>query len=329
MNRIQLGNEVFEGQNDVYVFGADADPTTLVDCGVATPETREQLTAGLSEMGLSLADIDQVLLTHWHEDHVGLADVIQEESDATVRVHSADAPLVAGDEDARNAMYDRQRELLREWGVPADAREELLAFLDGNAELAGSPTVEPFEEGARFRTGEGDLEAIHLPGHAAGLSGFVFDGEAGRELLSGDAILPHYTPNVGGADIRVERPLAQYLDTLVRVIDGEFDRAWPGHRDVIEDPAGRAREIIGHHRERTGNVVGVLREHGPADAWTVSAHLFGELSSIHILHGPGEAYAHLDHLAAHDVVERTDAGYRLVDEDPALDGLFPTIEFGE
>ena len=57
----------------------------------------------------------------------------------------------------------------------------------------------------------------------------------------------------------------------------------------------------------------------------MSAHLFGDLSAIHILHGPGEAYAHLDHLAAHGIVERTNEGYRIVESDPALDGLFPAI----
>ncbi len=326
MNRIRLKNTVFEGLNNAYVFGADSDAPTLVDTGIATPETREQLADGLSDLGLDFADIDQILLTHWHQDHAGLAGVIQQASGATVRAHTADAPIIARDPEAWETMLDRQRALLREWGTPEDSKEELLAILERNDGFADSPNVERFEDGARFSTPEGDLEALYLPGHAAGLSGFVFDGEEGRELLSGDALLPRYTPNVGGADVRVERPLARYLDTLERIIEGEFVRAWPGHRDPISDPSGRAREIIVHHRERTGNVVGVLREHGPADAWTVSAHLFGDLSAIHILHGPGEAYAHLDHLAAHSITERTDGSYRLLDTDFDLDDLFPTVE---
>ena len=326
----RLENTVFEGLNNAYVFGADSDAPTLVDTGIPTPETREQLSAGLTDLGLGFADIDRVLLTHWHEDHAGLAGAIQAAGGATVRAHAADAPIIARDSEAWNEMLDRQRALLDEWEMPAGPQAELLAILERNSELPEEPPeVEPFAEGERFQTPEGVLEALHLPGHAAGLAGFVFDGEDGPELLSGDALLPHYTPNVGGADVRVERPLAQYLSTLERIIEGEFARAWPGHRDPIVDPAGRARDIIIHHRERTENVVAVLSEHGPADAWTVSAHLFGDLSAIHILHGPGEAYAHLDHLADHAVVERTDAGYRLVDTDPDLDELFPTVETRE
>jgi glyoxylase-like metal-dependent hydrolase (beta-lactamase superfamily II) len=325
MERIRLENTVFEGLNNAYVFGTDADVPTLVDTGVATPATREQLESGLADCGVAIADIEQILLTHWHGDHAGLAGELQDESGATVRAHEADAPLIAREDGAWESMDERQRELLDEWGMPAEPRAELLDFLEGSTQ-GTPPTVDSFADGERFETPEGTLEALHLPGHAAGLAGYAFDDTDGRELLSGDALLPHYTPNVGGADVRVERPLAKYLDTLDRIVDAGFARAWPGHRDPIDDPAGRAREIITHHRERTENVLAVLSEHGPATAWAVSAHLFGDLSAIHILHGPGEAYAHLEHLDAHGAVERTDDGYRLLDSDPDLDELFPAVD---
>ena len=327
MKRIRLGNAVFEGLNNSYVLGIEPDAkTTLIDTGVATSDVREQLAEGLAEHDLAFADIDEILLTHWHEDHVGLAGTIQNAGGATVRVHADDAPLVEQDGGAWTAMNERQRALLDEWGLPDAPCEELLAFLDSHGELTGpAPTVEPFTDGEHFEMAAGTLEAIHLPGHAAGLAGFALDGEQGLELFSGDALLPHYTPNVGGADVRVEGPLGRYLTTLERIVDGEFDRAYPGHRDPIDDPAGRAREIAANHRECTERVVDVLAENGPADAWTVSAQLFGDLSSIHILHGPGEAYAHLAHLAAAGVVERAGREYRLVDSDPALDTLFPAI----
>jgi glyoxylase-like metal-dependent hydrolase (beta-lactamase superfamily II) len=324
MERIRLENTVFEGLNNAYIFGADSDTPTLVDTGVATPATREQLEDGLGDCGVAVADIEQILLTHWHGDHAGLAGELQRESGATVRAHAADAPLIAREDGVWESMNERQRELLDEWGMPAEPRAELLAYLDGQTQ-GTPPTVEPFADGERFDTPEGALEALHLPGHAAGLAGYVLNGTDGRELLSGDALLPHYTPNVGGADVRVERPLAKYLGTLERIVDAGFARAWPGHRDPIDDPADRACDIIAHHRERTANVLDALRKHGPATPWTVSAHLFGDLSSIHILHGPGEAYAHLAHLASHGVVERTEEGYRLLDSDPDLDELFPAV----
>ncbi|MGM0604507.1 MAG: MBL fold metallo-hydrolase, partial [Halobacteriota archaeon] len=126
-----------------------------------------------------------------------------------------------------------------------------------------------------------------------------------------------------GADLRVDRPLEQYIDSLRRVIDRGFERVWPGHRDRIDDPDARAATIVDHHRERTQRVIDVLDAQGPADAWTVSAELFGSLSNIHILHGPGEAYAHLDHLHAAGVVSLEGNQYRLEESTPDVDRLFP------
>lgn len=62
------------------------------------------------------------------------------------------------------------------------------------------------------------------------------------------------------------------------------------------------------------------------DAWTVSAHLFGDLDGIHVLHGPGEAYAHLEHLRDAGAVVITDRKYELVRDVHALDVLFPTVD---
>jgi glyoxylase-like metal-dependent hydrolase (beta-lactamase superfamily II) len=325
MNTISLENTAFEGHNNAYLLTGDV--TTLVDTGVATPDTREQLRAGLADGGLSFSDIDQILLTHWHSDHAGLAGEIQAESGAVVRAHRADAPLIEQDGAARASMEDQQEKLFDAWGMPDEPREELLAFVAASADSSGvSPSVEPFVPGEHIKAGDRTLTVTHLPGHTAGLSGFTFESDRGTELFSGDALLPHYTPNVGGADVRVESPLASYLDTLAGIVERGFVRAWPGHRGPIIDPAGRAADIIAHHRERTDRVLSVLETHGPADAWTVSDHLFGNLENIHILHGPGECAAHLAHLASHGIVEDTPNGYTVIGYTEAdIDALFPEV----
>ncbi|RQG99030.1 MBL fold metallo-hydrolase [Natrarchaeobius oligotrophus] len=334
MDRIVLGNEEFEGRNNAYVLVDEGtDDLALVDTGVSTPEIRSDLEKGLAARGYEFADVDDVVLTHFHVDHAGLAGEIQAESDATVYVHEADAPLIEAEPDAVAALDERRRDLLEAWGVPDGPKDELLALLEGARAIEGEPAdATPIEDGTVLEVGGTTLETVHAPGHAAGLCCFeIVDGSNGRaadggsepgsEAFVGDAILPVYTPNVGGADVRVDRPLEKYLATLRRIAGQEYDRVWPGHRDPIDDPAGRAMTILEHHRERTGNVLDVLREHGPADAWTVSAHLFGDLEGIHIVHGPGEAYAHLDHLRHEEIVEIEDEEYRLVADDVDLEEL--------
>jgi len=329
MHRIPLENWAFEGRNNAYLL-KDGTETVLVDTGEHGLETRDRLERELADRGVGLSEIDRIFLTHWHGDHAGLADALQAESGATVHVHAADAPLVEHDETAYERMYDRQREMFDEWGIPPEKREVLRSYQtlpDGHA-----PTVDPFEDDDVFELESMALRVVHASGHAAGLSCFVVRETS--EVFSGDALLPQYTPNVGGADVRVESPLANYLETLTRIIDADYVRAWPGHRGAIIDPSGRAADIVVHHRHRTGRIVDYLREAGPADAWTVSAHLFGGLRSIHILHGPGEAYAHLGHLEEAGVVESAveESGgreYALVESDPDLDALFPAVARGK
>ncbi|NHN47777.1 MBL fold metallo-hydrolase [Halostella sp. JP-L12] len=310
MDRITLSNAAFEGDNNVYLF-ADGPETVLVDTGDGAATTREQLERALGDRGVSLADVDRVFLTHWHGDHTGLAGPIQAESGADVYVHARDAPLVEGDEDAWAAMHEKQDAYFEQWGMPADQRAALRERMAGAGPGDVTPDVTTFEDGETFSFDGHDLRVVHTSGHADGLCLFEIDG--GREVFSGDALLPQYTPNVGGADVRVERPLEKYLRALRRIADADYDRAWPGHRDPIDDPTGRAEYIIDHHEERSWRVLDALRRKGPCDTWTVSDDLFGDLEGIHILHGPGESYAHLEHLEREGSVVREGNEYRLAD----------------
>lgn len=326
MHQLRLSNTEFEGNNSIYLLGVEGPgPVTLVDTGVSTPSVRAELERRLSAHGVAVRDLDRIVLTHWHHDHAGLAGALQEASGASVFVHEADAPLIRQDPEAIALLTQRQYEALDEWGMPEGPKSELRAFLERHSGLRGEPaSVRTLADGDVVDVGPFDVRVVHLPGHAAGLVGYVFERDGTREAFLGDVVLPKYTPNVGGADTRVDGPLAKYVDSLLRVVGRDWVRAWPGHRDVIEEPSARASTILDHHVERTRRVVRVLREHGPADPWTVSAHLFGDLENIHILHGPGEAFAHLDHLERHGVVEREATDYRLVVDDPDVEDLFPT-----
>jgi glyoxylase-like metal-dependent hydrolase (beta-lactamase superfamily II) len=309
--RIILDNVEYEGENNAYLL--DGTETALIDPGYPTPENRAQLQDGLAESDLTFADIDVVYLTHHHSDHAGMAGEIQREGGARVYAHELDAPLIAHDPTAVETTRATRERRFEEWGIPPDKRaalrDALGDFTDG---LGDPPDVEPLSDGETVTVAGRTLTAHHTPGHAAGHLVYSFTDEQGaRGAYTGDALLPKYTPNVGGADVRVAQPLDRYLETLRWIVDADFDYALPGHRSAIDSPASRAQEILDHHRTRSQRVLEALASHQPADAWTVSAHLFGDLSDIHILHGPGEAYAHLDHLTRTGDVARTPSGYVL------------------
>nr|WP_240452089.1 MBL fold metallo-hydrolase [Halostella salina] len=306
-----LSNSAFEGNNNAYLFD-DGPETVLLDTGDWMEATRTQLTDALDSHGVSVADIDRILLTHWHHDHTGLAGEIQAASGADVFVHAEDAPLVGGDDDAWAAFHDAQERYFEEWGIPEPKRAELRDRMVDPTTL-DAPEVTPMSDGDTFTVNGRDLRVVHTSGHAAGLCMFETTLDGSDVVFTGDALLPEYTPNVGGADVRVRKPLEKYLRALRRIADAGYSRAWPGHRDPIDDPTARAEHIARHHEERAWRVLTALDESGPLDPWAVSAELFGELSGIHILHGPGEAYAHLEHLARTGAVVAERRTYRIAE----------------
>jgi glyoxylase-like metal-dependent hydrolase (beta-lactamase superfamily II) len=318
---LSLTNAEFEGGNSSYVLERNGT-VALVDTGIATNAVRDRFVSELADAGYAVEDVDCVFLTHWHADHAGLAGFVQAESEATVYVHEADAPLVRQEPDAQSDLESLWRRRFDEWGMPPEKRSEILAKLASNTQKSGRrpQPIEEVTDEDRIPVGDVEMEVVHTPGHTAGSSCFVL-GEGERTFV-GDTVLPVYTPNVGGADVRLSRPLERYLRSLDALSGRDFDRVWPGHRDVIESPGDRIDTIVSHHHERTARVLDVLRDRDTVDAWTVSARLFGELDGIHIMHGPGEAYAHLEHLVGAGIAERTGDEYAVVDPNARAEQLF-------
>ncbi|WP_254862929.1 MBL fold metallo-hydrolase [Halovivax gelatinilyticus] len=312
VHSIELGNHEFEGENNAYLLES-GDETALIDTGIHRPDIDAQLRDGLADLGRSVSDLDDILLTHHHMDHSGLAGALAAESGASVYVHEIDAPLVRRDEDAIEAYDSLQERRFEEWEMPEPKRRELREFFAQNPPVDPPETVTEVTSGDVINVGQIQLTVRHAPGHTAGHCLYEFDRDDTLEAFVGDVVLPVYTPNVGGADLRLDGALARYLESLSAIVDSGYGRLWPGHRNVIDAPAERATTIIEHHRDRTENVLAVLDDESPMSAWDVSADLFGSLEGIHILHGPGEAYSHLEHLVHHDVVDRTDGRYRLAD----------------
>jgi glyoxylase-like metal-dependent hydrolase (beta-lactamase superfamily II) len=270
----------------------DGDGYMLVDTGLGLPEVAEHwasLPAALDR------PITSILVTHFHPDHVGGAADAAEVTGAPVLQGAIDhyqCELVWGSDEWVPELarwFERQ-------GIPRAEAEELLQVGSYYRRFVH------FVPDARLLR-EGDEVAgwtvLEFPGHADGHICLLKDGI----LIAGDHLLPRITPAVGLYPNSRPDPLGDFLASLKRAAEIAPSLALPGHGEPIDDPAGRALEIVEHHRERLDQTEAAIAE--PLNGYELSYVLFpGDLGAPGRRFAVAEALSHAERLVAEGRAER-------------------------
>lgn len=288
---------------------------TVVDPGPDSEEAWATLVEALSARNLVPGDVEQVLVTHPHPDHFGLAGRLR---DAGARVvASPGAAAIVADFPARLEYEQRYfREFFVACGMAestaATVTELPAAFVHYAPSVATDRTV---SAGDTVAVDDRRLSVSEHAGHATGELAFADERDGQRRAVVGDQVLADITPNPflqPPPEDGDERPrvLPAYNDSLARLREADYDRLLPGHREPIADPAGRIDAILAQHRERTDAVAALVD--GPTTPVDVMDGLFADLPVTEQFSGMSEAVGHLDVLeAAGRVSVRYDGGLRL------------------
>jgi glyoxylase-like metal-dependent hydrolase (beta-lactamase superfamily II) len=270
------------------------DGYTLMDPGLHTRDAEEVWRQALRTAGAGFPDIRQIVLTHHHPDHYGLAGWMQEQTKAPVFLSRT------GWEHARRLWGERQPltgeilALFRRHGMDEPALAAMKAHLDSFVPLVTpEPEVRFLPPGGTFRLGDREYRLIEAPGHAAGQ--ILFHDVGRKVIFCGDQVLPRISPNVSLVPGSEADPLGSFLASLGELRRLDIVRAYPGHREPFAGFAGRAEELLRHHDERLGAMLARLER--PLTAYTLCRIVFGDRLSVHQLRfALAETLAHLAHL---------------------------------
>ena len=283
---------------------------TIIDPGFDYPLARETWEQGAAEIGLGLDDdISQIIVTHLHPDHIGLARWMQERSGAPVY-------MLTGEITNARRVWDLRRDtkgfvnfMLR------NGMGEQEAQATANTTRLGiqlPERISALDPGDVVKLGNHETRVIHTEGHSD--FHFVLHDEKRQLLFAGDHILLRITPNIGLWTYTDPNPLKRYLASLKSLKGLDVELVLPGHGLLFHDLDGRIDEIVNHHGER----LDVVRESfggEPATPLSIARRVFPQDLSDHQLRfAVAETLAHLEHLVEEDRAERIDgevAHYRV------------------
>jgi glyoxylase-like metal-dependent hydrolase (beta-lactamase superfamily II) len=261
---------------NVQVYLIDCEPLTLIDTGTRRPESRAALEAALEELGYGLGDIERVIVTHAHCDHMGLIQSIRDAgAELECLVHEADAPVVeAFLENVRHRVTE-MTPLFREYGVPQDILERLHAdridSLSIDEEESESTAVDRIlRDGDRVEWKDFALGVRHSPGHTAGH--ILLEDEDLGLLFTGDQIMGQAVPYAENfyeseipdpADPLRRRPrfrgLVELRRSLRRLRGQPFKTFLPGYGGLLHRTDRALRDTLLHYDVRLQRIDRGLR----------------------------------------------------------------------
>lgn len=285
----------------------DGDGWTILDSGLNTSMVRG-MWDGVFERELADKPVNQIVVTHYHPDHVGLAGWLAEKTGAPLVMSQAEIML------AKALLFDRRDEVpeavLAFYKAAGFPDEALAQFAErGYGHYATAVWELPvgyrrMSEGDEIKAGGRTWRIVEGSGHSPEHACLFCEDE--KILISGDQLLPKITSNVSVYPTEPEAdPLANWFDSLAKLEtlpEGTF--VLPSHNEPFIGVHQRCEDIRAAHIRRLVSLTELCVE-APRCAVEAFPALFRrKLSGMDFIMAAGEALAHLKYLEVRGILER-------------------------
>ena len=294
IHRLAIPTPFAVGRVNVYLI--EDEPLTLVDAGPNSGSSLDELERQLAAHDHRIEDIELVILTHQHIDHLGLVGIVAARSGADVAAIDAAVPFVENYSKEAAADDDFSTQVMLRHGIPEDVVDALgavsAAFRAWGAKANVSRVL---REGDTVEMRDRTLEVSHRPGHSP--TDTIFRDPERRMLLAADHLLKHISSNplISRLPGQTERPqsLVTYLDSLGKTREMDVELVLPGHGDAF----GEHRELIDQrfalHRRRAEKLYGLVGER-TRSAYELAQAMWGNVAVTQAYLTLSEVLGHMD-----------------------------------
>ncbi len=221
----------------------DGGRLTIVDTGL--PRSWASLQTALAGLGRTATDVDAVVLTHAHFDHMGFARRAHETLGIPLWVHEHEVTVAE-----HPWRYDHERSRVRYFRHPAFVKIFMEMTAMGALWVKGTTSVRTYRSGERLDV-PGRPRAIATPGHTHGHCSLFFEDRG--VLIAGDAFvtLDPYTGRQGPCVVAgaATADTAQALSSLDALAGLDAETALTGHgppwRGSLSEAVAQARAAGG------------------------------------------------------------------------------------
>jgi glyoxylase-like metal-dependent hydrolase (beta-lactamase superfamily II) len=302
------------GRVNCYLI--DDDPLTLIDTGPNSGKALDELETALREHGRRIEDLERIVVTHQHLDHLGLVGILARRSGAEVCTIDVLAPVL--EEFGAHAERDDELAvaLMLRHGIPRDVVSALRTVSRSFRGWGGSAQVDRrLADGETLEFAGRSLQALHRPGHSPSDTLF-WDAERGL-LIGGDHLIAHISSNplvsrpLGGrsgepGDGR-PRALMTYLRSLADTRAMPIDVVLPGHGEPVTDHVALIDERVGMHERRARKIAGLIAER-PLTAYEIAQALWGNVAVTQAYLTLSEVLGHADLLLDRGEIREAEVG---------------------
>ena len=242
MEITEVASDVFavHGTAVNWTLVVEGDAVTLIDAGY--PGDHGEVLASISEIGRRLTDVEAVLVTHAHIDHIGSIPRLLEQHAMPVLTSRVEAGHVRREHLEQAGPLDVARNLWRPRFLPWTV--ELMR--KGAMKDRGVPEATDFGEVNAVDVPGGPVP-IATPGHTSGHTAYLVPGV--RVLLTGDALVTGHPLSAMTGPQELMGFFHHDLDAMNASLDViaevDADAIVPGHGPVHR---GSPREAVAQLR---------------------------------------------------------------------------------